>query len=158
VNIPDTEIASIKWTPASSLVCDTCMSTEAKPLSTTQYDLWVVSKAGCEARGSLLLTVDKTRRIYGPNIFSPDGDGTNDVFTVFADPFAVVRVRSLQVFSRWGEQVFEQKDFTAGDIATGWDGTFKGQKLNPAVFVWQAVVEFVDGKEEQFMGDVTLQR
>jgi len=158
VNIPDTEIASVHWTPATSLVCDTCLSTEAKPLSTTQYDLWVVSKAGCEARGSLLLTVDKTRRIYGPNIFSPDGDGTNDVFTVFADPFAVLRVRSLQVFSRWGEQVFEQLDFTAGDIATGWDGSFKGQKLNPAVFVWQAVVEFVDGKEELFVGDVTLQR
>jgi hypothetical protein len=30
--------------------------------------------------------------------------------------------------------------------------------LNPAVFVWQAVVEFVDGKEEVFFGDVMLQR
>ena len=158
VNIPDNEIASVNWMPATGLVCDTCLSTEAKPFGTTQYELLVVSKAGCEARGNLLLRVDKTRKIYGPNIFSPDGDGRNDVFTVFADPFAVVRVRSLQVYSRWGEEVFEQFDFTAGDIAVGWDGTFKGQKLNPAVFVWQAMVEFVDGKAELFTGDVTLQR
>ncbi|MDO8368929.1 MAG: gliding motility-associated C-terminal domain-containing protein, partial [Saprospiraceae bacterium] len=158
VNIPDTEIASVSWTPSTGLDCDTCLNTEATPFNTTQYQVLVVSDAGCEARGNLQLIVDKTRKIYAPNIFSPNENGNNDVFTIFADPFTVVKIKSLQVYSRWGEQVFEQKDFTAGDIATGWDGTFKGQKLNPGVFVWQAVVEFVDGKEELFTGDVTLQR
>jgi gliding motility-associated-like protein len=158
VNINLTEIASVTWTPSAGLECDTCLSTEAKPFSTTQYEVLLVSDAGCEARGSITLTVDKTRRVYGPNIFSPDEDGKNDVFTIFADPFSVVKIKSLQVYSRWGEEVFEQLDFAAGDTNLGWDGTFKGQKLNPAVFVWQAVVEFVDGKVELFVGDVTLQR
>ena len=102
--------------------------------------------------------VDRTHKIYGPNNFSPDDDGKDDVFTIFADPFTVVKIKSLQIFSRWGEEVFELLDFTAGDTNLGWDGTLHGEKLNPAVFVWQAVVEFVDGKEEVFFGDVMLQR
>ncbi|MBC7773922.1 MAG: gliding motility-associated C-terminal domain-containing protein [Phycisphaerae bacterium] len=158
LNINPTDIASVIWTPSTGLECDTCLSTLAKPFSTTEYQVLVVSNAGCEARGTITLTVDKTRKVYGPNIFSPDEDGSNDVFTIFADPFTVVRIKSLQVYSRWGEEVFELLDFATGDTNLGWDGTFKGQKLNPAVFVWQAVVEFVDGKEELFTGDVTIQR
>lgn len=158
VNIPNADIASITWTPSTGLVCDTCLSTLASPLTTTEYQLLVVSNVGCEAREKLLLTVDKTRRIFVPNIFSPNDDGRNDVFTVFASQVRVEKVKSLQVFSRWGEAIFELRDFEPGDLSTGWDGTFKGEKLNPAVFVWQAVVQFVDGKEEVFTGDVTLQR
>ena len=158
LNIPDADIASIQWTPSSGLACDTCLNTLATPFSTTQYRLLVVSNAGCEARGNLLLTVDETRKVYGPNIFSPDDDGTNDRFTIFADPLTVVKIKSLQVYSRWGEAVYERRDFAPGDTNIGWDGTFKGQKLNPAVFVWQAVVEFVDGREVFFKGDVMLQR
>jgi gliding motility-associated-like protein len=158
LNIPNSEIASVAWTPSTSLVCASCLSTLASPDFTTDYQIQVVSKEGCEARGTLHLRVDKTRRIYAPNIFSPDGDGSNDVFTIYADPVPVVRIKSLQVFSRWGEEIYVQKDFAPGDESLGWDGNFKGQKLNPSVFVWQAVVLFVDGKEELFTGDVTLQR
>ncbi|MFN0214061.1 MAG: gliding motility-associated C-terminal domain-containing protein, partial [Saprospiraceae bacterium] len=158
VDLDPSEIASVTWTPSTGLECDTCLRTTAMPFSTTLYQVLVVSKTGCEARETLLLTVDKTRKVYAPNIFSPNEDGTNDVFTIFADPYSVVRIKSLQVYSRWGEQIFEASDITAGDLNTGWDGTFKGEKLNPAVFVWLAVVQFVDGKEELFTGDVTLHR
>lgn len=158
VNIPNSDIASITWTPSAGLSCDSCLSTTAMPNSSTNYEILVVSKVGCEARGNIKLIVDETKKVYGPNIFSPDDDGKNDVFTIFADPISVLKVKSLKVYSRWGEQVFEQLDFVPGDIGGGWDGTFKGQNLNPAVFIWQASVLFVDGKEEIFTGDVTLQR
>jgi hypothetical protein len=46
--------------------------------------------------------VDRNHKVYGPNIFSPDDDGKDDVFTIFADPFTVVKIQSLQIFSRWG--------------------------------------------------------
>ena len=158
LNIPNTEIASVTWTPSTGLLCDTCLNTFATPFSTTNYKVLVVSTAGCEARGSVLVKVDKTRKVYGPNIFSPNEDGSNDVFTLFADPITVLKIKSLRVYSHWGEKVFERLDFSPGDTNIGWDGTHKGQKLNPSVFVWQAVVEFVDGQEELFFGDVTLQR
>lgn len=158
VNIPNADIETVLWTPALGLECDTCLNTLAAPSGTTRYNLLVVSNAGCEARSTLVLKVDKTRKVFGPNIFSPNGDGNNDLFTIFADPVSVTRIRSLQVYSRWGEAVYERLDFAADDVNVGWDGTFKGQKMNPAVFIWQAVIEFVDGQEEIFTGDVTLQR
>jgi gliding motility-associated-like protein len=158
VNIPANEIASITWIPSDSLSCDTCLTTFANPTSTTEYRLLVVSEDGCEARDNIQIKVDKTRKVYGPNIFSPNEDGNNDYFTLFADPVQVTRIKSLQIFSRWGEAVYERLDFAPNDESIGWDGTFKGQKLNPAVFVWQAVVTFVDGREELFTGDVTLKR
>jgi hypothetical protein len=70
----------------------------------------------------------------------------------------VVKIKSLQVYSRWGEAVYERRDFDPGDTQTGWDGTFKGQRLDPAVFVWQALVLYIDGQETFFSGDVTLKR
>jgi gliding motility-associated-like protein len=158
VNIPDADIAAVTWTPGDGLVCDTCLSTEAMPLTSTNYQVVVVSKEGCEARGNLSLIVDKTRHIYAPNIFAPDDDGRNDVFSIYGDPANVVKIKSLQVYSRWGEAVYERRDFDPGDTQTGWDGTFKGQRLDPAVFVWQALVLYIDGQETFFSGDVTLKR
>jgi gliding motility-associated-like protein len=158
VNIPNADIASVSWTPGADLVCDTCLSTAATPYSTTEYQLLVVSDQGCEARSTLRLIVDRTRHIYVPNIFSPNEDGNNDLFSIYGDPASVVKVKSLQVFSRWGEAVFEHRDFDPSDTQIGWDGTFNGQRMNPAVFVWQAVVLFIDGKEELYKGDVTLKR
>ena len=83
---------------------------------------------------------------------------TNDGEAAFQQVVAG-RVRSaVATLIRFWSFAAMRLDFAAGDIARGWDGTFNGQKLNPAVFVWQAVVEFIDGKEEIFTGDVTLQR
>jgi gliding motility-associated-like protein len=158
VNVPPSSLETVQWTPAIGLSCDTCLATAANPFTSTRYELLVTTKDGCEDRTTIVITVDKTREIYVPNVFSPNGDGVNDFFNVFADPITVVKVKSLQVYSRWGEALYENRNFIPGDLTTGWDGTFKGATLNPGVFVWQAVVEFVDGVEQLFKGDVTIQR
>jgi gliding motility-associated-like protein len=158
LNIPTADIASISWTPAEGLSCDTCLNPIAQPFNSTLYTLQVTSDVGCDASGTVLIKVDKNRQIYVPNIFSPNEDGTNDLFSVFADPVTVLKIKTFQVFTRWGEAVYELKDLSPGVNSPGWDGTYKGERMNPAVFVWQAVVVFVDGKEETFKGDVTLKR
>jgi len=40
----------------------------------------------------------------------------------------------------------------------GWDGKFRGEFMNPAVFVWYAEVRFNDGEVLLLKGDVTLMR
>jgi hypothetical protein len=47
---------------------------------------------------------------------------------------------------------------TAGDENAGWDGTSRGEPMNPAVFVWWAKIEFIDGQTEIYFGDVTIVR
>ncbi len=57
-----------------------------------------------------------------------------------------------------GNQVFENQDFKPNDEAAGWHGNFRGEPMNPAVFVWWATVELVDGQRVFLSGDVTLVR
>ena len=123
---------------------------------------------------SLLLTVlsvsaeDKYSYLWGiqfPSLIAPDtpccfdfnGDGVNDLLFVQGDDKVGI-VRSLQVYSRWGELVYEGTDMTINDELTGWDGTFKGKAMNTGVFAWVAEVEFLDGHIEIYRGDVMLQQ
>jgi gliding motility-associated-like protein len=64
----------------------------------------------------------------------------------------------MQIFSRWGEKVFETTNIPPAVESRGWDGTFAGEELNPGVYVYHAKVIYVDGVEEIFKGDITLLR
>ncbi|MCW5920897.1 MAG: gliding motility-associated C-terminal domain-containing protein [Saprospiraceae bacterium] len=158
VTVPPSELAVIQWTPNTGLDCDTCLNPLATPLTSTQYRLNVASQTGCKADARLLLLVDKSVDVYVPNVFSPNGDSENDVFMIFADTRSVVKIKSFQIYSRWGELVSEHYDFLPNDPAYGWDGRHRGQTMNPAVFVWYAVIELFDGQEVLYEGDVTLLR
>jgi gliding motility-associated-like protein len=158
VTVPLNDIQSILWTPATFLNCDTCLNPLATPLQTTLYRLTASNKNGCKDEAPLLLIVDRRPDIYVPNIFSPDGDGKNDIFTIYADTRMVTGIKSFQVFSRWGEAVYEYYNFEPNNPAYGWDGKHRGKELTPAVFTWFAVVEFIDGSELLLEGDVTLKR
>ena len=65
---------------------------------------------------------------------------------------------TLKVFDRWGELVFEGNDFPPNLTSEGWTGKFKEEAMNPGVFVYVAIVRFLDGTEIQYQGDVTLLR
>jgi|GEM_PF-464432 len=159
VNISLDEISQISWTPPTYLSCDTCLSTRIDtPLHTQAYRILVVTKAGCRDEAPLLLRVNKQVGVYIPNIFSPDNDDDNNRFTVYADMRGVKQVKLFQIYSRWGEQVFVRENFQPNDPTLGWDGRFRGQDMNPAVFVYYAIVEFIDGQEVLYKGDVTVKR
>ncbi|MEZ4953783.1 MAG: gliding motility-associated C-terminal domain-containing protein [Saprospiraceae bacterium] len=65
-----------------------------------------------------------------PNGFSPNNDGNNDCFRGYIAPNTELLEYQL-LFDRWGNQMFETHD-----IEGCWDGTFRGQEMDPAVFVW----------------------
>lgn len=153
---PPAALADWQWTPSEGLSCDDCPAPWAKPLRPTAYTLVITDLNGCTAEGRVLVRVDRSRDLYAPNVFSPNGDGRNDRFLLYGR--GVAEVESLRLFDRWGTQVFERKNFQPNDETLGWDGNFRGQAVNPAVYVWQAVVRFVDGESEVFSGDVTVLR
>lgn len=158
VNVPLTQIQSVQWTPSTGLSCDTCLILTASPFVSTQYKVEVETEAGCRDDGTLRLLVDRQVDVYIPNVFSPNGDGDNDYFTVYADTKGVTKIHSLQVYSRWGELLWERFDFEPNNPTIGWNGKHQGEDMNPAVFVYQAVVEFIDGRQEIYKGDVTIVR
>lgn len=156
LNLPAAGVAAWQWSPADGLSCDDCPTPQAKPLKSTIYTLKITDLNGCEDEARIQLRVDKRRYLYAPNIFSPNGDGVNDMFTLYAK--GVKDIRSLQVFDRWGAEIFMVEHLQPNDELRGWNGNYRGHTLNPAVFVWQAVVEFDDGEVEVFSGDITLER
>lgn len=146
-----------EWTPDYNLSCNDCERPYARPFETTLYTLLITDENGCDVSDDILLSIIKNRGIYIPNAFSPNSDGINDVFHTYSRP-NVSQILDFKVFDRWGGLVFEDGNFSPNDPAHGWDGTFKGKMMNPAVFAYMAKVEFVDGHVELFSGDVTLIR
>ncbi len=122
------------------------------------YIVRIEDEDGCEAYDTVHVKVSKKRPVYFPNIFKPEQATQfgNDYFTGYAGP-AVRQINFLRVYDRWGSLVFERNDFQPNDPYLGWDGTFKGEKMY-GVFTWYAVVGFLDGRDVEFSGDVTVLR
>ena len=158
---------NFEWSPAESLSCSDCPNPQATPTSTTTYTLTVSDDNGCIKEASVIVFLSTTRRVYIPNAFSPNGDGLNDLFTIFTSTDAV-SVNTLQIFDRWGERVYQSPDSfipnidiggtPSGQINHGWDGTINGQIAPNEVYVYLTEITFIDGKTEVFSGELTLAR
>ena len=138
----------------NSLSCGDCPSPLATPLESTMYGIRVQNEA-CFDSATIIFDVNRERRVYAPNIFSPNGDGTNDIFGLESPDFG--RILALNVYDRWGNLVFQTKNTLFQDPA-GWDGLYQNQTMPAGVYVWLASIEFVDGQQQFFSGDVTLVR
>ena len=146
----------ISWSPPDFLNCTDCLDPTLCPTNTMLYLLTVTDpNSGCFLVDSILVTVDKKRNVYIPNAFSPNDDGANDFFTIYGG-LGVSRIMEFKVFDRWGEMVFENYDFQPNNYKQGWDGTFKDENMNPALFVYYAKVEFKDGVTILYEGGVNL--
>ena len=157
-NLTPDKIGTVNWFPPDDLSCDTCLITQAMPHVTSTYQVTVADTNGCSNLASTTIFVDKRPQIFVPNAFSPNGDGNNDKILIFAGIQEKVTIKSFQIYSRWGDIIFEAYDFLPNDPTYGWDGNYRGQTMNPAIFVWYAEIEFQDGRVELFKGDIALIR
>ena len=160
LNFPESLIDSITWWPPDFLSCTDCLRPYVElPRHTITYRLTIVTTEGCSADAEILVRVNRLRSVYVPNAFSPGNqDGFNDELTVYGPVDEVRRINRFAIFDRWGEQVFEARDFAPNDPTAGWNGLHQGQMMDPGVFVYLAEVEFVDGEVVIYEGDVTLIR
>lgn len=106
---------------------------------------------GCLTTASYTLEV-LAPQIRVPDIFTPNGDNTNDVFMpVYTGNYQNYHLR---VYNRWGELVFE-----SFDLETGWDGTVNGKPAPQDVYAIMIEIEQPDGTVlPPFQQEVTLVR
>ncbi len=157
VSVPAAMLDDIRWTPSELLDCAACLTPTATLYRTTTLDL-SVRAGGCLATAAITVLVDRRDPLYVPTAFTPNGDGTNDVFRLYAGP-DISRVTAFRIFDRWGEAVFACEDFLPSDETGQWDGTFRGGRpLDAGVFVWTVQVERMDGTRESLSGEVNLIR
>ena len=151
-------IETFLWEPADFLSCTDCKNPRVSAIRPQTYTLTVTDVNGCTASGQVRIIIDRNRNVFIPNVFSPNGDGINDRFKVFTG-LGVTRINFVRLYDRWGELLYEEGELPPSPDGTpGWDGTFRGEKMQPAVFMYLVEVEFLDGLKLLYRGDVTLLR
>jgi len=152
--LPDTNFSYV-WIPNSNLSSNTVANPFANPTTTTTYTAYFTeTNSGCTYQKSYTLYAFEVLcdepDIFLPNAFTPNGDKENDVLYLRGRN---VEIMNLKIYNRWGELVFE----TDKQIV-GWDGTYNGKPVDPAVFVYHLSVKCVDGQEYFKKGNVTVIR
>ena len=148
---------SLAWLNIPDLTCGFCENQTVKPAGTTAYAIEVYNEAGCRAVDEVLITVDESRPIYVPNAFSPNSDGENDRFSIYGGA-SVERIVSVHIYSRWGALMYENFGQEVNNPLDGWNGRFKGKKMESGVYLYVVEVEYIDGETEVLTGDVTIIR
>jgi gliding motility-associated-like protein len=141
------------WSPSTGLNSTSIYNPTATPTQTTTYYVTLEDANGCRAISDSIQVVVLTLHcndedIYVPNAFTPDANGHNDIL--------YVRSRGITglyfaIYNRWGEKVFE-----TNDITKGWDGTYKGAKCDPDVFVYYLNATCLTGLTYFKKGNITL--
>jgi len=153
---PSIQLDTIIWKP-DSIANGSTTSIWVSPSEMTRYTVTIVDENGCTATDDVTLVVRKIRPVFIPNVFSPNDDGFNDIFYIHGGS-QVAQVKTFRVFNRWGETIISLENFQPNDPAYGWNGKFRNEPANAAVFTYFAEIEFTDGEVILYKGDVTLLR
>ena len=153
----NTEGYNYKWSPESSLLGNNPTedkAPEATPEESTDYQVVITDlDNGCTAITNVFVTVlDICDRpyVFFPNVFSPNGDGNNDVLKVES---VVIDEVYFVIYNRWGEKVFE-----GNSVESAWDGTHNGEPVSSDVYGYYLQARCVNGKVYEEKGNVTVLR
>ena len=158
INVSNINISNIVWSLISDgVLCQgpECQSVDLSIEADDTLCVEVFDENDCSAVSCLAVTFLENIDIDIPNIFTPDGDGSNDIFFVTADR-SVEGIKEMRVFDRWGEMVFFQENVPVNDRAYGWNGEFKGKRLNPGVYVYYIVFKLKEREDMKLVGDITI--
>lgn len=142
------------WSPRDFMEqgMETTFNPTVTPPSTTIFTVLVTNEDGCTATAStqvnVIVPICEPPYIFIPTVFTPNGDGNNDVFYVRGHYIDEVEIF---VFDRWGNEVFQ-----SNDINIGWDGYYKGKLSSPDVFGYVAKIKCLGGEEVVLKGNVTI--
>ena len=152
--------SSIVWVPDSALSDPTSVSPRFFTTDSVNYTYMVIAidtTSGCADTSHLTIgTRTCVSYIIGAQAFTPNGDGTNDHYTLFSSQIASYEIR---IYNRWGELVYQSSDLTAlNDTSKGWDGTYLGKPQPTDVFVFYIIAKDNFNKDLSQKGNITLLR
>ncbi|NOT49750.1 MAG: PKD domain-containing protein [Chitinophagaceae bacterium] len=143
------------WSPSTGLSCGNCPQPAADPNFNTHYQVYFTDDNGCSNLGEIdVIVICKNANLFVPNTFTPNGDGSNDVF--YPRGKGLERIILFRIFNRWGEVVFEKRNFPVNNASFGWDGTYKGNKPKADVYVYQVEVFCDNGDIIRLNGNISL--
>ena len=114
------------------------------------FSVEVTDTLGCKNKTEIAVISSCPASIYVPNVFSPNNDGSNDVFRAYVTE---VNKYNLKIYSRWGTLVFE-----TADIYESWNGKFEGTQAPNDAYIYLITYTGGDGISGTIYGNVTLIR
>jgi gliding motility-associated-like protein len=113
------------------------------------YYITAVDRSGNESTPSNVVCVDNCPVYNLPNAFTPNGDGNNDTFIAFDNPFSACPrfVTGVEIFivNRWGVEVFRYNSLESSenDVFIRWDGKDQnGNDLPAGTYFYSGKVYF----------------
>ncbi len=105
------------------------------------YFCIITDKNGCQLRDSVIIKSQECiSNLDIPNIFTPNGDGENDLFKMIN--YQGINVFSCKIYNRWGTKIYQWSN-----IDEGWDGNYNDKRQAPAgVYFCEIYAEGIDGK------------
>ena len=144
------------WFPVDGVDDTQIAEPTITPTQTTTYTVRLSDNQNCIANDSIRITVIDPasldcKEVFLPKAFTPNGDNLNDRYGI-SNPFAIQELLSFEIFDRWGGRVF-----MTDDPFETWDGSFKGEPINPGVLLYR--VRFnCDGEENVAVGSLSIIR
>ncbi len=151
------DVSSISWTPSSYLSCTACHTPTTSPKEDMKYIAVVQNSFGCTATDTINIKLKCTDAgVFIPNSFTPNKDGVNDIF--YPRGKGIRTISYFRIYDRWGELLFERRNFNINDKNMGWDGTYLGKDLPTDVFVYSAEMVCDGGESFTLKGTIMIIR
>jgi gliding motility-associated-like protein len=121
---------NILWKPATSLDNPNSYTPIFRGNAEQLYTIELRTNSGCLTVDTQLVKIHPKVEIYVPNSFTPNNDGRNDDLQPYT--IGIKSISFFRIFNRWGQMIFETHH-----LGTGWDGRFKGNRVESQAFVWE---------------------
>lgn len=144
-----------EWSSNQTMNCYDCPTPTIYPETTDYYYLTATNENGCTASDSLLIEVLPRNQLFIPTVFSPNGDGLNDQFSILGLPEEMDKVQALEIFDRWGNLVYQSTIATNAN-SLSWDGQFNDRITPTGVYIYQLQMINEDGRIDVLTGDIML--
>lgn len=133
------------WSPITGLDDAGVLDPVATPDQTTTYTITYANDGNCTTSDSMTINVIDPNALdcsalLLPNVFTPNNDQLNDRYGI-STLFLIDDLVYFEIYDRWGGKIWEARDKSAL-----WDGSFKGQTVNPGMYIYK--VKYSCGGQE----------
>lgn len=141
-------ITTWDWSTGLHLSDSTVYNPIASPIDTTAYILTVYDINGCIDTDTLIINVIPVSDFFIPNLFSPNGDGSNDFWEIPKLPYYPNTL--VTIINREGMEVYRNSNYD-----NSWDGKYDGKELPEATYYYYLKLATND---KVYKGAVTILR
>jgi len=119
--------------------------------------LQISNPEGCTATDQIEINVENPKTLILPNVFSPNSDGINDMFTFNLIDYDIELLEALFIFDRWGNKVYSVNNMNT-TTSFGWNGEVEGQEVISGVYILYAQLRMLSGENMNIVQDLTVLR